>query len=182
MGEREILRANAIAAIVKRFGDVGRTALMKYLYFLQEARSVPLGYQFSLYTYGPFDSEVLSDLSAACSQEFVESESVLYPNGYGYNLTSGSREVPGNDQFTEDFGEDLDWIEKTFPSSRGASGLELDSTIFYVDREEGEKGERLSHEEISSKVKQIKPKFDEDQIVDRIRFLEDEVGILHASS
>jgi hypothetical protein len=36
---------------------------MKCLYFLQTVRRVPLRYHFGLYTYGPFDSDVLIDLS-----------------------------------------------------------------------------------------------------------------------
>jgi len=33
---------------------------MKMKYFLQELKEVPLGYDFRLSTYGPFDAEVLS--------------------------------------------------------------------------------------------------------------------------
>ena len=40
----------------------GKTAVMKYLFILQEVFKVPLGYEFSLYTYGPYCSDVLSDL------------------------------------------------------------------------------------------------------------------------
>ena len=44
---------------------LGRTAIMKLCFFLQESKGVPLGYHFSLYSYGPFDSDVLSDLGTA---------------------------------------------------------------------------------------------------------------------
>ena len=36
---------------------------MKCLNFFQTVRRVPLRYHFGLYTYGPLDSDVLSDLS-----------------------------------------------------------------------------------------------------------------------
>lgn len=45
----------------------GKTALQKFIYLLQELYNVKIGYDFSLYTYGPFSSELLSDL------DFVES-------------------------------------------------------------------------------------------------------------
>ena len=34
----------------------GKTAFMKMAYLLQELYGVPLGYRFSLYTYGPYSS------------------------------------------------------------------------------------------------------------------------------
>ena len=44
---------------------LGRTALIKLCFFLQTMRSVPLGYHFTLYSYGPFDPDVLADLNSA---------------------------------------------------------------------------------------------------------------------
>jgi len=44
---------------------------MKLLYFLQEWKGVRLNYDFRLYTYGPFESEVLSDLSSGCGRRAV---------------------------------------------------------------------------------------------------------------
>ena len=46
-------------------GRAGRTALMKFVYFLKELKGVPFDYRFTLHTYGPFDSRVLDDLSYA---------------------------------------------------------------------------------------------------------------------
>ena len=55
-------RTASIAELVRKASaGFGRTALMKCLYFLQTVHRVPLGYHFGLYTYGPFDSDVLSD-------------------------------------------------------------------------------------------------------------------------
>ena len=53
---------------------IGRTAVMKLCYFLQTLKGVPLGYRFTLYSYGPFDSDVLSDLGTAESRKAVSSE------------------------------------------------------------------------------------------------------------
>ena len=62
-------------------GYLGRTALMKFCYLLQTVRQVPLGYRFTLYSYGPFDSDVLSDLGTA----------VQYLGGYGYRIRKSDR-------------------------------------------------------------------------------------------
>jgi hypothetical protein len=52
---------------------LGRTGLMKCLFFLKILENVPLPYNFRLYTYGPFDSHVLEDL------QYAESLGRLYP-------------------------------------------------------------------------------------------------------
>ena len=44
---------------------LGRTAIVKLPYLFQELYGVSLGYDFRLYTYGPFDSDVLHDLGSA---------------------------------------------------------------------------------------------------------------------
>src|SRR5437867_1104734 len=90
--ERHDARLALIAELASRTpGALGRTALMKFCYFLQEVRRVPLGYRFSLYIYGPFDSNVLSDLGTAESLKAVVSNIVYYSGGYGYEISKGER-------------------------------------------------------------------------------------------
>ena len=67
-------------------GHIGRTALMKYMYFPQTVRGVPLGYNFSMYSYGPFDSDVLADLSSAEMMNIVDVAPVEFAGGYGYSI------------------------------------------------------------------------------------------------
>jgi uncharacterized protein YwgA len=70
---------------------LGRTQLMKLCYFLQEIEDVPVRYDFRLFNYGPFDSEVLSDLSAACSRDVLNEETVKIDRGYRYEITPTER-------------------------------------------------------------------------------------------
>ena len=67
---------------------LGRTALMKLLFLLTTIKSVPLGYRFRMYNYGPFDSEVLSDIDYAARLEALSVDMVRYKNGYAYNIIS----------------------------------------------------------------------------------------------
>src|SRR3972149_3482778 len=67
-------RLALITALVKEMPGLGRTAIMKLPFFLVVLRNVPLDYDLRLYTYGPFDSNVLDDLSYAESLEAVKSE------------------------------------------------------------------------------------------------------------
>ena len=64
---------------------------MKCLFFLKVLKNVPLPYSFRLYTYGPFDSDVLDDLRYAEALGAVESTLVAYPGGRGYEYQRGRR-------------------------------------------------------------------------------------------
>jgi uncharacterized protein YwgA len=60
---RSWLRLGILSELVARSNNkLGRTALMKLAFLLQTVRGVPLGYHFRLYTYGPYDGDVLDDL------------------------------------------------------------------------------------------------------------------------
>jgi hypothetical protein len=147
-------------------GHIGRTALMKYMYFLQTLRGVPLGYQFSMYSYGPFDSDVLADLSAAEASHIVDVTTVEFPGGYGYRIRPGSRagEAKNNAyQFLEAHRDDVEWLFESFGSFNSAE-LELAGTIVYVDLELAESGLTGTLDELLSRVKEIKPHFTSDQI------------------
>ncbi len=60
----------------ERGGGLGRTRLMKFAYLLQTVKNVPLGYNFTLYSYGPFDSSVLGDLSYASVLQAVNENAI----------------------------------------------------------------------------------------------------------
>ena len=70
---------------------LGRTALMKLAYLLQTVRRVPLGYDFRLYTYGPYQSDVLNDLGRLETMQAVVSEVVPYPSGRARRARKSSR-------------------------------------------------------------------------------------------
>lgn len=147
-------------------GHIGRTALMKYMYLLQTVRDVPLGYSFSMYSYGPFDSDVLADLSSGEVLNVVNSIPVAFPGGYGYRITPGPRADFAKDnagRFLEDHKEDVDWLFAVFGRLNSAE-LELTSTIVYVDREFAKKKELVSTAQIAAEVNDIKPHFSHERI------------------
>jgi len=159
-----------MAALIKQQGKLGRTAMMKLLYFLQELRSVDLGYNFTLYTYGPFDSDVLEDLSYASALGVLRSQVVHYSGGYGYDIEPGDCAENIAADFEREHQEDVDWTLKHF-GSRGAAGLELDSTLVFVDREAQEAGIGISDHDLVDRVKAIKPRFEKTEIEERLSFL-----------
>lgn len=153
-------------------GWIGRTQLMKFFYFLQILRGVPLGYRFTLYAYGPFDSTVLGDLGVAEALGWAQSAAV----GYGYRIESRI----GADEALERSGalarkhkDALDWVLDRFGDTSPAD-LELESTIVYVARSPQVKrvpaDRRLSH--VAQSVSAVKPRFSKQKVAARIRQLQ----------
>ena len=62
---------------------------MKLLFLLTTIKDVPLGYRFRMYNYGPFDSEVLSDIDYAARLDALSVDMERYVNGYEYYIRPG---------------------------------------------------------------------------------------------
>ena len=58
-------RISIITEIVKRNANISKTAIMKFLYLLQTVFSIPLGYDFEIYSYGLYSQAVMSDIEFA---------------------------------------------------------------------------------------------------------------------
>jgi hypothetical protein len=167
MNEIDKARLGLIPALAERAaaGHIGRTALMKYMYFLQTLRGVPLGYSFSLYSYGPFDSDVLSDLASAEALNVVNVTTVEFTGGYGYRIQPGrSAESAKTNagQFLTKHKGDIEWLFSTFGSLNSAQ-LELASTVVFVDNERAERSVRQPVADVVHLVHEIKPHFTCDQ-------------------
>jgi uncharacterized protein len=162
----DVNRLAVITWLSENTRSLGRTALMKYCYFLQVVRGVPLGYRFSLYSYGPFDSDVLSDLDSAESMGGVRSSIVYFPGGYGYRIEPGERSGRVKQfgaPFLETYREQLQWVADQFGNC-DASDLEVASTLVYSDREAKRRGECLTIQGLSARVRDLKPRYSISQI------------------
>ena len=120
-----------------------------------------MGYDFRLYTYGPFDSDVLDDLETAQSFQALHVKTVLFPFGYGYEVKAGPRLRPSRNALPIGWRptrSDLAWAVENF-AARSASELELLATIVYVDREfAGQRGPRQLLD-LVQRVRVVKPRF-----------------------
>jgi uncharacterized protein len=154
-------RVAVIAALVQRSrSSMGRTALMKLTYFLQTLRNVPLGYSFRLYTYGPYEPQLLEDLKIAEFEGAVKSAVVQYPTGYGYEIEPAERAAAVIERARHELAEHqtaFDWVMAGF-GSRTAIDLEMASTIIYVDRASQTSGETLAISDMAARVHAIKPR------------------------
>jgi len=162
MSSEPIFQRLGLLAELSRRARLGRTALMKLLFFLQESKGVPLNYQFSLYSYGPFDSDVLADISTAERLNVLKSSTVYYPSGTGYEYSPGS-EVESVEELAGGFialhKESIDWVLDHFAGKK-AGELELLSTILFVAKYHNPK----TVAKLIEQVELIKPHFSQEQI------------------
>ncbi len=167
-----------IVRLAEKEPGLGRTALMKYLYFLKEIYKVPIDYCFQLYTYGPFDADVLDDLGYAESLGAVKSDLCSYQIGYGYKISKG----PKADEITQEASEFLtryeSEIDKVVNEFRGAtaSDLELIATIIYVDREFHQKKKHAVIQDIVNRTHDIKPRYSESEIEGKVNDQRDKLS------
>lgn len=159
-----------IVALVEKApsGYLGRTAIMKSVYLLQVLRDLRLNYRFGLYTYGPYDSDVLDDLAFARSLAAVTVDPVEYPMGYGYQVRPGpaAGQIKARAaEFLAKHDHDIAWVMREF-GDRTASELELISTIVYADRSLAAKNQRVPLPDLVRRVRAVKPHFTERQVLE----------------
>lgn len=163
-------------------GSLNRTAVMKCAYFLQTLRAVPLGYNFTLYSYGPYDRDVLDDLDYAERLGVVESQRVEYPGGYGYRIQASSRLKSAKEcssEFLSTHEQSIRWVLDQF-GTMGSADLELASTLVYADRESPSRLQTL--QELARRVREVKPHFTQEQVLARARCLQDKQLLQSVSS
>lgn len=145
--------------------------MMKLAYFLTTLRDVPLGYRFTLYSYGPFDSAVLQDVDVASNLGALRSSHRSYPTGSGYSIQPGeaSDEIERMaDKFLASHNDDIQWVMNEF-GKMTANELELYSTIVYIDREADG---AITEEELAKRVHDVKPHFTKERILASISSLD----------
>jgi len=147
---------------------------MKFCYFLQEPCGARLGYSFSLYSYGPFDSAVLSDLGEGEALGVLREEVISYPSGYGYQISCAldPEELAGlGGDLLNKYQDKIDWVLEEF-GNYSAADLELASTLVYADREAFAAEEEISIVDLSRRVQEVKPRFLIDHILRQAEYLQ----------
>lgn len=148
---------------------------MKMAYFLTVVKDVPLGYNFTLYSYGPFDSSVLEDVEYAEQLKAV----TIRRDGYGYRIKPGpelERAKSISQTFLSRYQDEINWVVSSF-SNETAADLELASTIVYVDRANLARGKAETVADLAREVNSIKPHFPIDKIERRIESLRTSISL-----
>jgi len=140
----------------------GKTVLQKLVYILQEIYNVPCDYDYILYNYGPYCGELAEDLSFFSSMGGVKVE---------WNKSGGYRILPAvktehfrqrAKDFLDKYKNEISEVIKNF-GWMTARDLELRSTIIFVYKESVRQN-NMDKENITSRVKDIKPHFTQEEI------------------
>ena len=169
-------RLAVIAKIAKDDSNIGKTGMMKLLYLLQTVYGLPLGYDFQIYTYGPYCQTVMSDIEYAEFIGYIQVLPVTYSGGMGgYQIstkTEGGEAIKNASGRLSEYTAALEDVIHKF-GKRSAKELELYSTIVFVTRSFVENEWEKSKEEVCSVVQRIKPHFQFDTIQKAYDELED---------
>lgn len=164
------IRVGLISYLAKKLEQIkaqfGKTAVMKYLYILQEVFNVQLGYEFSLYTYGPYCSDVLSDLDYTEAIDGVKIYSV--GSGTGGYCIKPSHKTDEYIKKSKDFlSENIEHINNVIElfGDMSARDLELRTTIIYLYKNYLKNKWEIDSNEIATDVRELKPYFSIEQIV-----------------
>ena len=165
-------RALLIAKIAKEQPNIGKTAMMKCLYLLQIVEKVPLNYSFEIHTYGPYSSDVMSEIDYANQEGYISVSGILYPTGqFGYSINCDTQgEVLTKASEVDIYQPQIDSVVHAF-AGKTAKELELLSTIIFTICRYGKNGWPMSKADICDAVKEIKPQFTLDEIEEKYCFL-----------
>lgn len=159
-------RVAVVTRLAQYDPNMGRTTLMKYAYLLQVVKKVPLGFDFRLHSYGPYDSDVLSISSYAKHLGAISEEPRENPIGVKMEIGRGPNAGEIEEQskeFLEKHEEAIQWVVKNF-SNYHAGQMELVGTVVYADQEAKRKDIQRSRSTTIDIVKGIKPWAEERQI------------------
>jgi len=155
--DAQLDRHALIAQIVRRFEQahlrLGKTALQKIIFLLQRSFGVDAGYNYTLYTYGPFCADVARDLDVVAAFGGAQ---ISYDLGCGgYQIHPG----PANDEirerasaFPKDLSDALERVTRDF-GGLSVKDLELRSTIVYLAKP------GMFRKELIEQVHDVKPHF-----------------------
>jgi uncharacterized protein len=152
-----------IAELAKRLNNkcpqFGKTALQKLVFFLQEVYGVDCGYDFQLYSYGPYDAQLLADLDLVEAWGYVSIRQI----NAGFEIRP-TKKVDLLRNKASDFLKDPKTAKslKSLVSNYGnmsARELELRATTVYVEQDFRDKREIPSARQLLDIVGSIKPKF-----------------------
>jgi len=127
-----------------------------------------------MYTYGPYDAEVLNDIGLAETLNAVSVKTVQFSQGYGYEIRTaqGAAAVKSRSaEWLRSHADSISRIANEFGGQR-TSDLELSTTIIYLNRESAKSEARQSAFDLARKVQAVKPRFSDEIILDRIESLQ----------
>ena len=136
---------------------LGKKAVQKLVHLVTAVGNVPSGYEFSLYTYGPFSRDLSDDIDLL---ESVGALDVKYQSAQNrYEIRAGNeagRFIGQSSSFLAEHSKKIGDILNFF-AGRTARSLEMTSTLLFVLKQDEASG--MSDDQIIDKFRVIKPHF-----------------------
>jgi uncharacterized protein YwgA len=174
MDELLSMRIGLISKIAKTKPGLGKTAMMKMVFLLQEVYKMPLGYGFEIHIYGPYTPEVMSDIEIADSMGYlsVEAEKRLTSYVYKLNPTDKTGQILKTaEKFLDEYAAPIDAAIVLF-AGKTARELEMLTTIVFLYKIYVFNKLDVSIDDIANNVRDIKPHLELDFIKGGYRELE----------
>lgn len=155
-------RLATIVRIAELKPGLGKTVLMKFIYILQSVCKVPLGYDYKIYTYGPYANEVMEDIDMAESMGYLNIGSQPYDSWVMYHINASNTASKATDKMSEFLEKYCGQLEEVSDLVKGKSAkdLELMSTIIYLYDNYAKNRRTADANSISENVRELKPHFD----------------------
>ena len=157
-------RVSVFKYLASKPNGIGTTSLVKSIFVLQEVFNVPLGYNFRIYTYGPYSAAIVTDADFACFNKQLVCEETDCGHFVRRVYSVPKDEQPQETGFTKKYKTEIDFVVTSF-SNRNVSELELAATIIYVHNYYKREEEKvLTVNEVAKIVHDIKPHFTVEKI------------------
>ena len=156
MDNREF-RLAILHNIISSQNGVGKTWLQKLGYFLQEKFGVSTKYPFRMHHYGPYSDDLETDVSRLKLAGYVN----VQPDteGYGFHITKSDDPPREWELLIEPFDHSIQEAINCF-GNWPISKLELAATIHFIEMLHPD----MDSDKVVSRVKSLKPKFEETYI------------------
>lgn len=156
---------------------IGKTAMQKYVYFLQEF-GVNLNYRYEMYYYGPYCFEFSNDLDILNLLGVISIED--NPTTYGFSIKPSDNADKYRKQAEER--DTLESCQSSFDKLLEIFGncstkeLELYATMHFVDRILKKRGKNANHKSVIQEVKFLKPKYSTNECEEAYQYLSENFG------
>lgn len=170
MSEDKLEEAGLVSYIVnqmeKKFENkqVGKTVIQKMMYFL-DYKDIK-NFNYKMYHYGPFSSEVATNLDKAEKKGLVD---INWVKNEGYYINTSDKNISFEEMISK---SERDFIERIIEEygEYNAQELSIITTAFHVKKEHDD----ISDEKLIELVHSLKQKHDEN----RIKFLLESVDLI----
>lgn len=156
---KQEIRSALVTYVVNVVGSerpIGKKAVQKFLHLIEDAAKVPTGYDFSIYTYGPFSRTLASEIDFLASKKALD---VVFVSQFGtYEISPGENANEVINQGSDYIAKNKSKIDTVLSKlkGKGASELELYSTlVFLIAHVES----LNTDEKIIDKLLSLKPKY-----------------------